>query len=129
MAELGNFLNKLRKQRGLTLKKVYSLSKVSTAYLNQIEKGVKQNPHPEILKKLAVVYKVPVRILMEEAGYLEDNDIYFLKDVDITRAYEYVINDPNYKYSTLIPKNIDISVKCFIIEMYEKATGKKLVNL
>jgi len=39
-------------------------------------------------------------------------------------AFRYVMNDPRYKSGTRITGGITSDVKRFIVEMYEKATGK-----
>jgi len=38
-----------------------------------------------------------------------------------------VMNDPRYKSGTRIKGGLNTEVKRFIVEMYEKATGKKLL--
>ena len=43
------------------------------------------------------------------------------------RAFRYAISDPRYQSGTRCTGPITTDVKRFIVEMYEKATGKKLL--
>lgn len=69
MKALASYLRNIRKQRGLSLKKVEKAAGVSNAYLSQLERGRRNPPHPDILKKLAKVYEVPLTELLSAAGY------------------------------------------------------------
>jgi len=46
---------------------------------------------------------------------------------EVERAFRYAISDPRYQSGTRVTGPITINVKRFIVEMYEKATGKKLL--
>jgi hypothetical protein len=48
-------------------------------------------------------------------------------DEEVEMAFTYVMNDPRYKSGTRIKGGLTTDVKRFIVEMYEKATGKKLL--
>jgi len=121
-------LRELRKQRGLTLKQVEKAAQVSNAYISQLERGLRNPPHPDILNRLAKVYEVPARDLMVSAGYLADN-----ADLEnrqrIERAYSHVISDPNYSHGTRLKgAHVSFDVKRFVVEMYEQMTGRKLLE-
>ena len=62
----GKYLKELRKERGLTLREVESKSKISNAYLSQIERGKRGIPTVKVLSKLANVYGVHMADLLEE---------------------------------------------------------------
>lgn len=49
------------------------------------------------------------------------------EDDEVEMAFTYVMNDPRYKSGTRIKGGLNVEVKRFIVEMYEKATGKKLL--
>jgi len=121
-------LRELRKQRGLTLKQVEKAAQVSNAYISQLERGLRNPPHPDILNRLAKVYEVPARDLMVSAGYLADNaDLE--KRQRIERAYSHVISDPNYSQGTRLKgAHVSLDVKRFVVEMYEQMTGRKLLE-
>lgn len=126
--KFGTYMRTLRKHRGLTLKQVERDAKVSNAYISQIERGLRNPPHPDILNRLARTYSVPLHALMVEAGYLPDN-----KELETKRklelAYQHVINDPTYSHGNRLKgSHVSLEVKRFIVEMYEKTTGRKLLE-
>ena len=130
MSDFGEYLRSLREGQKLSLREVAAKTGVSVSYITQIENGRRKAPGPEVLKRLAPAYSVPVRDLLRAAGYLDD-----LKEVksvlsdeeEVERAFRYAISDPRYQSGTRVTGPITIDVKRFIVEMYEKATGKKLL--
>ncbi len=126
--KFGVYMRTLRKQRGLTLKEVEKGAGVSNAYISQFERGLRNPPHPDILNRLAKVYDVPARELMVAAGYLTD-DTEAEKRRNIEKAYEHVVSDPEYHHGTRIKDaQLSLDVKRFIVEMYEKTTGRRLLE-
>jgi transcriptional regulator with XRE-family HTH domain len=123
----GEYLRSLRVEKRLSLREVEEKSGVSNSYLGLIERGQRPVPGADILKKLAPVYDVPVRDLLLAAGYLKDEGVSLSEDDEVEMAFNYVMNDPRYKSGTRIKGGLTIEVKRFIVEMYEKATGKKLL--
>jgi len=127
----GSYLKSLRLYQGLTLKDVEKKTTISNSYLSLIETGQRNPPKPDLLKKLASLYGVSLVDLMTKAGYLQVQvDFPFVTEVteeEINRAFEFVINDPKYSFGTRLPGEIDLKTKRFVIEMYEKCTGKKLL--
>lgn len=67
---LGDYLRNLRDALRMTLREVEKSAGVSNAYLSQLENGKLKRPSPQILHKLAGVYRVSYESLMEKAGYL-----------------------------------------------------------
>ncbi|AMU85951.1 helix-turn-helix domain-containing protein [Dehalococcoides mccartyi] len=130
MNDFGEYLRKLREAQKLSLREMAAKTGVSVSYITQIENGKRKAPGPEVLKKLAPAYNVPVRDLLKAAGYLDD--IKEVKSIlsdeeEVERAFNYVIGDPRYQSGTRVTGPITTEVKRFVIEMYEKATGKKLL--
>jgi len=123
----GEYLRGLRIEKRLSLREVEKMSGVSNSYLGLIERGQRPIPGADILKKLAPVYDVPVRDLLNAAGYLKDEDITLTEDDEVEMAFNYVMNDPRYKSGTRVRGGLTTDVKRFIVEMYEKATGKRLL--
>jgi transcriptional regulator with XRE-family HTH domain len=123
----GEYLRTLRTEKKLSLREVEAQSGVSNSYLGLIERGRRPIPGADILKKLAPVYDVPVRDLLNAAGYLKDEEISLSEEDEVEMAFRYVMNDPRYKSGTRIKGGLTTEVKRFIVEMYEKATGKKLL--
>jgi len=125
--KFGEYMRKLRKEKGLTLKQVESAAQVSNAYISQIERGLRKPPHPDILKRLAKIYEVTHYDLLIAAGYLEDPEEQ-IKREKIEKAFQHVLTDPNYKYGTRLKGHVSLDMKRFIIEMYEKSAGRKLLE-
>ena len=128
MNALASYLRNVRKQRGLSLKKVEKSAGVSNAYLSQLERGLRNPPHPDILKKLAKVYEVPLTELLAAAGYVEENEKGITRD-QIEQAFQHVISDPKYRHGTRLRGSaLSLEAKRFIVEMYEKMTERKLLG-
>ena len=123
----GEYLRTLRLEQKLSLREAEKLSGVSNSYLGLIERGQRPIPGADIIKKLAPVYNVPVRDMMRAAGYLKNEDISISEDDEVEMAFNFVMNDPRYKSGTRIKGGLTTEIKRFIVEMYEKATGKKLL--
>lgn len=127
MNALAAYLRNVRKSRGLSLKKVEGLAGVSNAYLSQLERGLRNPPHPDILKRLAKVYEVPLNDLLSAAGYLEQEK--GITRERIEQAYQHVISNPSYRHGTRLKGSaLSVDAKRFIVEMYEKMTGQKLLS-
>ena len=130
MINFGDYLRSLREGQKLSLREAAAKTGVSISYITQIENGRRNAPGPEVLKKLAPAYNVPVRDLLRAAGYM--NDIKEIKpalsdEEEVERAFRYAISDPRYQSGNRCTGPITTNVKRFIVEMYEKATGKKLL--
>ena len=121
------YIRKLRMDQKLSLRDVAARTGVSVSYLTMIEHGRRGAPGVPILKKLAPLYKIPLRELMKSAGYLDEVGAGPSDDEEVNRAFDYVMSDPRYKSGTRLSGELTIDVKRFIVEMYEKATDKKLL--
>jgi len=129
MESFGSYMRRLRKAKGLTLKQVETQAKVSNAYVSQIERGLRNPPHPDILKRLAKVYDVQHRELLVAAGYLEEDSAETAKRRNIEEAYEHVRTDPTFKQGTRLKgTHVSLETKRFIVEMYEKLTQRNLLK-
>ncbi len=127
MNALASYLRNVRKEQGLSLKKVEKLAGVSNAYLSQLERGLRNPPHPDILKKLAKVYEVPLSELLAAAGYVDEKK--GTSRHQIERAFQHVISDPKYRHGTRLKGSaLSLEAKRFIVEMYEKMTKRNLLG-
>ncbi len=127
MNALASYLRNVRKEQGLSLKKVEKLAGVSNAYLSQLERGLRNPPHPDILKKLAKVYEVPLSELLAAAGYVDEEK--GTSRHQIERAFQHVISDPKYRHGTRLKGSaLSLEAKRFIVEMYEKMTKRNLLG-
>jgi HTH-type transcriptional regulator, competence development regulator len=126
---LGEFLKRLREKKGVSLRDVENDTGISNAYLSQLETGERKKlPSPDRLKKLASYYNVSIQELLQKAGYYENNDIEETYEQKIDNLFKYVTNDPQFKFGTRLKGKYDLDAKKFIIELYEKATGKQLLE-
>ena len=129
MENFGPYMRRLRKDRQLTLKQVETQAKVSNAYISQIERGLRNPPHPDILKRLAKTYDVELRELLVAAGYLEEDSAEAAKRRQTEEAYKHVLTDPTFKHGTRIKgTRVSLETKRFIVEMYEKLTQRSLLK-
>src|SRR5438105_3809175 len=66
---LASVLRKARIAAGLKLRGVEAQTKISNAYLSQLETGKAEKPSPDVLRKLAELYEVGYDVLLSAAGY------------------------------------------------------------
>ncbi len=130
MINFGDYLRSLREGQKMSLREAAAKTGVSVSYITQIENGRRKAPGPEVLKKLAPAYNVPVRDLLKAAGYLDDiKEIKPVSDEEeVDRAFRYAISDPRFQSGTRVTGPITTDVKRFVVEMYEKAFGRKLLS-
>ena len=66
---LGEFIRSQRKLAQLSLRELAGMTKVSNAYLSQIERGLHQ-PSVRVLKSLAAALNVSAETLLSQAGLI-----------------------------------------------------------
>ncbi len=124
--EIGPLLRRLRGD--ISLREVRRLSGISNSYLSEIERG-ERRPGVNLLKRLAALYGVDVKRLLRSAGYLDNEEGQTDNDpLEVDRAYRYVLEDPEFRFGTRPRGPLDIEAKRFIVEMYERLTGKRLLD-
>ncbi len=119
----------LKRLRGVTsLRAIQRVSGISNAYLSQVEKGLK-NPGPRLLRKLSALYDVSVHELFRKAGYLDAvaEESRVDETAEVERAYQYVLSDPVFRVGTRPRGPLSVDSKRFIVELYERYSGKKLL--
>ena len=124
---IGQMLKRLRGET--SLRGVQRLSGISNAYLSQIEKGAR-HPGPKLLRRLAALYGVGVHDLLRKAGYLEREGEEPEADeaTEVERAYQYVLSDPVFRVGTRPRGPLSTESKRFIVELYERYSGKRLLE-
>ncbi len=124
---IGEMLRRLR--GGTSLRGIHRQSGISNAYLSQIEKGLRQ-PGPNVLRRLATLYGVSVRELFRRAGYLdpEGEEPDEEEAMEVERAYQYVLSDPVFRVGTRPRGALSVESKRFIVELYERYSGKRLLS-
>ena len=125
--EIGPLLRWLRGET--SLREVRRLTGISNSYLSEIERGARR-PGTNLLKRLAVLYSVDVRDLIERAGYLDNEGQEPPADepLEVERAYQYVLADPRFRFGARPSGPLSLDAKRFIVEMYERFTGKRLLE-
>ena len=126
--EIGPLLKRLRGE--ISLRDVGRLTGISNSYLSQIERGDRR-PGPNVLKRLGSLYGVEVQDLLQRAGFLEDPDDVAARDdepQEVERAYQYVLADPKFRVGTRPSGPLSLEAKRFIVEMYERFTGKRILE-
>lgn len=71
--DFGKYLQQLRKEKRLTLKKLGELSGLSPSYLSRVERGKRNTPNAPVLKKIAPHLGLSDQEILIAAGYLNDN--------------------------------------------------------
>jgi len=125
MKEFGEFLAKLRKAKNVSVRDVAKEIQLSDPYLYQVESGKKALTDPESFNKLAKYFEIDVKELLEKAGYIIGEED---EEQKVDKVLQHIKTDPEFKYGTRLSGKLDLNTKKFIIEMYEKATGKKLLE-
>jgi len=124
---VGDYLRQLRRRKRLSLRQVESESGASSSYLSQVEQG-KRHPSAELLRRIAPTYGASVRELLAAAGYLDEPEVHMDDRERIEWAFDSVLRDPEYKFGTSVRgSELSLEAKRFIVEVYERATGRKLL--
>ena len=125
--DIGQTLKRLRGET--SLRGIQRLTGISNAYLSQIEKG-DRHPGPKLLRRLAAFYGVNIQELLRKAGYLdkEGEEAEVDEATEVERAYQYVLSDPVFRVGTRPRGPLSMESKRFIVELYERYTGKRLLQ-
>ena len=123
--EIGPLLKRLRGEH--SLRDVQRLTGVSSSYLSLIERG-DRSPGVNLLNKLAILYGVDPNELLHRARRLGSGDPRDDEPLEVERAYQYVLADPAFRVGTRPDGPMTLKTKRFIVEMYERYTGKRLLE-
>ena len=123
----GEFLRTARQAKGLTQRKAGELVGISGPYLAQLEKGLRSAPSNDVLMRLATVYGVAQDTLLERAHKVVTPPT----RIPISRiewAFETIRRDPDFAFGTRLRSyELNVETKQFLIELYERATGRHLL--
>ncbi|WP_433943513.1 helix-turn-helix domain-containing protein [Paenibacillus sp. SN-8-1] len=98
---LGQYLERIRKEKKISLRDAAEKSGVSYSYIRDIELGINRktkkevSPSPAALKKIADAYQINYYELLEKAGILNENS-------------ETILNQSNDKLDALLLKEANI---------------------
>lgn len=85
--EFGEYLKRVRKSKKMTIRQLELYSKVSNAYISQLERGDRGIPSPDIIRKLSSPLGLDYNEMMIKAGYVEENK----KESDYTLPEEVIL--------------------------------------
>ena len=74
LTELGETLKNVRERDGRSLLAVAEPAKISTAYLQKLERGQVGTPSPHVLRRLSRALGLDYLLLMSLAGYLSRDE-------------------------------------------------------
>lgn len=97
MISVGALLKRHRERLSLSLNAVYEQTGITSTRLNRIEHNLINEPSPDALKKLAILYQIDLIHLFKLAGYLDDQ---VTKEVYPFRNYE-ILNDDECEFIQL----------------------------
>ena len=82
-----------------------------------------------MLKRLAPVYGVSLHELMVTAGHLSEEPVSPIDErQEVERAYQFVVTDQRFRMGTKPKGDLSLEVKRFVVEMYERLTGKRILG-
>lgn len=74
MKSLGSALKEARELASLTLRQVEDATRISNAYLSQLENDKIKKPSANILYKLSELYKIELNSLLKAAGIINKSE-------------------------------------------------------
>lgn len=69
--DFGAFIKKQREDLGISIHELSGASGISVSYLSRVERGLRDIPKPDYLRKLAVGLNVEYEKLLQVAGFLD----------------------------------------------------------
>ena len=90
---LGTLLRAQRQAAGLTLRELSERTRVSNAYLSQLERGLHE-PSLSVLRAIAEALEVPLGTLLSRAGVLEEAEADGAAGHGVRETEAAIIRDP-----------------------------------
>jgi transcriptional regulator with XRE-family HTH domain len=125
-AEFGEYLQRLREASGKSVREASQETKISAAYLFHIEAGKRNPPNPDFLRRLARSYGVAPIDVFRRAKVLLPEDELDMEAVQLRRAYDFAISDPQFLHPGLSGTPSPELMRV-VVEVYEKVTGRHLL--
>ena len=128
---LGEFLKKLRIDKGKTINNMQIETGISKSYLSKLENNTKDNPSLYILKKLSNYYKVPFQVfqnLCDSNTGLEDVQVKDISELAINLEYLFANIKVDIEFKLLF-KNFIIHIENIMLKEVERADEFKLLEL
>lgn len=117
--KLGDRIKFFRERKNLNQKELAEVTGLTQATISRVEAGQVNQLRSDALRNLAIALDVSIDSLLD----LSDSE-----ESKINSLFEFVIRDPDFRYGTRLIGELDVDAKRFIIELYEKATGRTLLS-
>lgn len=124
---LADRLKAARERKGWSQRDLAKESGVPYSTIWRLENGATLDPKGRLLHKLATSLDVSVDYLLGGSTTMQSDQR--LEEVEeIERAYQFVRTDAKFQFGTRVKGELSIEAKRFIVELYEAATGRKLLT-
>lgn len=113
---LGEFLRKLRIDKGKTINNMQNETGISKSYLSKLENNTKDNPSLDILKKLSNYYNIPFQVFQNLCDFnigLEDGQVKDISELVMNLEYLFANRLVDIEFKLLF-KNFIILVENII---------------
>ncbi|SHS05065.1 XRE family transcriptional regulator [Mycobacteroides abscessus subsp. abscessus] len=134
MKAFGEELRQLRKEKGLSIRKLSELSGVAHSYLSQVETGKRGIPKVETLEKIAAGLDIPSIDLLVRAGYIDPDDYVKMKneedDIEWSLEEQRQEREQNTSYlDLLLDSNHQLFFQDRLLTKEEKTKIKNLIEI
>ena len=131
MKAFGEELRQLRKEKGLSIRKLSELSGVAHSYLSQVETGKRGIPKVETLERIAAGLKIPSIDLLVQAGYIDQIDYMNIKNEreEIERSLSEQEQEPPLYLDSSLDSARQIIFEDRLLTKEEKAKIKSVIEI
>lgn len=131
MKKFGEELRKLRKEKGLSIRKLSELSGVAHSYLSQVETSKRGIPKVETLERIATGLNIPSIDLLVQAGYIDPTNYLKMKNEieDIELSLSEQEQQPPIYIDSLLDSNRQIIYQDRLLTKEEKAKINSLIKI
>jgi transcriptional regulator with XRE-family HTH domain len=128
VTKFGKYLERLRREHGLSIRDAARNAKISDSYLGLLERGKRTNiPGSRVLVALARIYSVDAgEMLMEAGAFFEADNL--SEDEMIDQAFRQVLTHPDFRHYAKQSGEVPTETKLLVIDLYEKLTGESLLK-
>lgn len=128
---LGEFLRKLRIDKGKTINSMQNETGISKSYLSKLENNTKDNPSLDILKKLSNYYNIPFQVFQNLCGFntgLEEGQVKDISELVINLEYLFANIQVDIEFKLLF-KNFIIQIESIMVKEAGRAEEFKVLEL
>ena len=123
---LADRLQAARERKGWSQTDLARESSVPYSTIWRLENRATLDPKGGLLHKLATALEVSVDYLLGGSPTMQSHQK--LEEVEeIERAFQFVRSDPKFQFGSRVKGELSLEAKRFIVELYQEATGRKLL--